>query len=200
MAEKNKELSWEKVEKYLAEKTAGGDLMSLVETEKIFKQIVENFDLPGDDFERKVQALSFVFSEYEDLKQARSAYKKAIEKANFSVSNYEIKNDLAFYYQAIKDLVDFEKKKISAFKKIKIYLKTFLPKPKVFLKKFVLVFFIFFLLIFLLDATNFGRMIVDLFVSLSHIIFSWVLFVILLIAGIAILVVGTIYYFQGRRK
>ncbi|MDD3887791.1 MAG: hypothetical protein PHN19_03375 [Patescibacteria group bacterium] len=200
MPTNNKELSWERVEKYLAEKTAGGDLMSLVETEKIFKQIVENFDLPGEDFERKVQALSFVFSEYEDLKQARSAYQKAIEKANFSASNYEIKNDLAFYYQAIKDLVDFEKKKMSAMKKIKLYLSTFLPKPKVFIKKFVLIFLIFFLIIFLLDATSFGRMIVDLFVSLSHLIFSWVLFVILLIAGIAILAVGTIYYFQGRRK
>ncbi len=200
MAEKNKELSWERVEKYLAEKTDTGNMMALIETEKLFKDAVADFDLPGDDLERQITALSFVFTDISDLHKTRSLCKKITEKTNFSLTKIETIRNLEIYYQAISDLKDFRKKKISSFKKIKMYLQTFLPQPKIFIRKFVLIFLIFFLAIFLLDATSFGRMVVDLFVSLSHLIFSWVLFIILLIAGIAILVVGTIYYFQGRRN
>ncbi|MFA6296040.1 MAG: hypothetical protein WC663_01685 [Patescibacteria group bacterium] len=200
MSEKNKELSWEKVEKYLSEKTDSGNMMALVETEKLFKEAVSDFDLPGDDLERQISALSFVYTDANELEKTRALCKKIVEKENFTLTKIETIKNLEIYYQAITDLSDYRKKKISAFKKTKLYLQTFLPSPKDFFKKYILIFFIFFLTIFLLDSTSFGRILVDIFVSLSHLIFSWVLFIILLIAGIAILVVGTVYYFQSKHK
>lgn len=196
----NNKTSWQNIEKYLKEKTASGNMMALLEAEKLFKQTMADFDLPGDDIERQIKALNFVFTGISELEKTRSLSRKIISKANFSISSVETIRNLEIYYQAIEDLESFKKKKLTGLKKLRLYSKTFLPAPKILFRKFILIFFIFFLLIFLLDSTSFGRMLVDFFVTLSHVIFSWVLFVVLLIAGIAILVIGTIYYVQRKRS
>ncbi len=193
-------LSWDQVEKYLQEKTAGGDGMALIETDKIFKGVLTKLGFPGKDTDQQVMVLSFVFSDYDNLANTRRHCKKLKEKIDFDISSEDVKKYLSVYYQAIHDLIVFKKGKVSWWRKIKLYLKLYIPRPKKFSKKFILIIFLFFLSIFVLDSTDFGRIIVDMFVSISHLIFSWVLFVILLIAGIAILVIGTIYYFESRKS
>ena len=193
-------LSWDRVEKYLREKTFSGNAMALVETEKLFREVIKKLDFPGKDIDKQIKVLRSFFSDYRRLKRAREQEKKILKKINYEISSEDAQKYLSAYYQAINDLIEFKKKKISFWKKMKFYLRLYIPCSKNFSKKFILTLFIFFLIIFILDSTNFGAVVVDLFVKISHLIFSWVLFVALLIAGIAILVIGTIYYFESRKK
>ena len=200
---KNEErLSWGNVEKCLAENSTSGNALAIIETEKIFSKILNKSDFPGKDINQKILNLKSIISNHKELLRVRKIYTKLIESTSpgFDLENLDIRKILAIYYKAIENINNFNQAEGNLLKKIKIRLNYFYFLLKSNLKKVSIGTLIFFFLIFILDSTKIGNNIVTLFTAISHFIFSWILFTVLLIGGIIIIIVGSIFYFESRKK
>lgn len=194
-------LSWENVEKCLSENSTSGNAMAIIETEKIFSKVLARSKFPGKDVNQKILNLKTVISNYKELLRVRKIYNKLVESTSpgFDLENLDIRKILAIYYKAIEDINEFNQSS-SFFKKIKIQLSNIYTYTKSNIKKIGITTLVFFFVIFLLDSTNIGNSIANLFITIAHFIFSWLLFTVLLVGGIIIIVVGSIFYFENRKK
>jgi hypothetical protein len=194
------DFSWERVEKYLAEKTNSGNALAIIETEKIFQKVLEKLNCPGKTIDQKVQSLKSIISNYDELTRVRKIYQNLLTNTGFALEKLDVKKILAIYYMAIEDITKYHTEKQGIIKKTKLYLNTYLPAPKKLLKNIGIGAIIFFFIIFLLDSTDFGRSLVGSLIVISHFIFSWVLFTVLLVGGIIIIIIGSFFYFESRKK
>lgn len=194
------DLSWTNVEKYLSEKTRGGSAMALIETEKILEAVLKKLQYPGKNNDSRLIPAKEIIANYEDLAGAREVTGQLKEKLNSEISPEEARETLKAYFEAIRFLSQAPKEKIGLFEKINRRVKRFYPNFKKILGTSIFGFFVFFLLIYLLDATKLGQSLVDLLTGISHFIFSWILFTFLLVIGILVIVVSTIFYFERRKE
>jgi hypothetical protein len=195
------QLSWEKVEKYLSEKTVSGAYLAIIETEKIFQKVLEKLNFPGKNIDQKIKGLKFVLSDYGIFLTAHKTYKRIISDLDFELNQKEIEEILTCYYKAIEEIVNFQNKKQNLFLRLKIKFAAYMPKDaKRFLKKSIFGLIIFFFTIFILDSTKAGHTFVSSLVKISHFIFSWVLFAVLLLIGLAIIIIGALFYLESRKR
>ncbi|MFH2105039.1 MAG: hypothetical protein ABII72_02265 [Parcubacteria group bacterium] len=197
---KNPALNWEKVESYVNEKNKGGTAMAIIETEKIFDEVLKRRNFPGKTTDQRVRNARGAFSDYEALQLARDIYKKLALEVSAEIEVIDIKEILSAYHQAIKDLTKIEEKKLTTLDKIVLFFRHYISAPRKLLKRIVLGTILFFFIIFILDSTNAGRSVVSALVKAAHFIFSWVLLTVLLILGVVVIVVTGVLYFESRKK
>lgn len=195
-----KSLSWEQVEDYVNEKDKGGAAMAVIETEKIFFEVLKKLKLPGKDTDQKVKNAKKLFSNYQSLSLARSVFKKIAYEVGSEIEVADIKEILTAYHEAIRDLTKAQEKKFAPQDKFLMFIKHYIPNPQVAIRNVAIGIISFFFLIFVLDSTGAGQAIVSALVKTSHFIFSWVLFTVLLIIGVVIIIIGGILYFESRKK
>jgi len=108
MPDDNKKLNlnWSAVEKALAEGTFSGYKIGVLETEKLFKNFLEEKKIPGRDTDTKIKYVANFLSRPEQLKYAREIYKKIIEQPHFEISHEETKQVVSGYWQAMLDLAE----------------------------------------------------------------------------------------------
>jgi len=195
-------LSWEGVEKCLAENSISGNALAIIETEKIFSKVLDRADFPGRNINQKILSLKSVITNHNELLRVRKIYTKLIESTSpgFDLENLDIRKILAIYYKAIEDINDFNQTGGNLLKKVKIRSNAFYSSLKNNAKKISIGVLLFFFIIFILDSTKIGNNIATLFITISHFIFSWILFTVLLIGGIIIIIVGSVFYFENRKK
>lgn len=195
-------LSWESVEKCLAENSISGNALAIIETEKIFNKVLDKSNFPGKDINQRIISLGSVISNHNELLRVRKIYTRLIESTSpgFDLENLDIRKILAIYYKAIEDINKFNQEGGNLFKKISMYINVYFSHLKDNIKTISIGTITFFFIIFILDSTKIGNNIATLFVAISHFIFSWILFTVLLVAGIIITVVGSIFYFESRKK
>ncbi|MBU1178053.1 hypothetical protein KJ903_02435 [Patescibacteria group bacterium] len=193
-------LNWEKVEAYVNEKDKGGAAMAVIETEKIFDEVLKRRNFPGKTTDQRIHNARGVFSDYEALQLARDVYKKLSLEVAADIKITDIKEILSAYHQAVKDLTKIEEKELSFFDKIILFFRHYINAPRKLLKRAALGTISFFFIIFILDSTSAGRWVVSALVKTSHILFGWVLLTLLLILGVVIIVVGGVLYFESRKK
>ena len=106
MPENNKKLNlnWSAVEKALAEGTFSGYKIGVMETEKLFRNFLEEKKIPGRDVGTKIKYVANFLSRNEQLKYAREIYKKIIEQPHFEIAHEETKQIVQGYWQAMLDL------------------------------------------------------------------------------------------------
>lgn len=97
-------LNWSAVEKALAEGTFSGYKIGILETEKIFKNFLEEKSIPGQDVDTKIKYVANFLGYYERLKYAREIYKKIVQQPHFEISRDETKQVISAYWQAMIDL------------------------------------------------------------------------------------------------
>jgi len=193
-------LNWDQVENYVNEKGKGGAAMAVIETEKIFDEVLKKRNFPGKTTNQRVRAAKHVFSNYEALQLARDVYKKLALEVNAEIKVSDLKEILSSYHEAIRDLTKIEEKKLTPKDKIIMFLRHYISSPRKLLKRTGIGLVLFFFIIFILDSTDIGRSLVSALVKTSHFVFSWVLFTLLLVVGIVIIVVGGVLYFESRKK
>lgn len=198
--QQTKKLSWERVDKYLQEKTDTGAALALIETEKIFGQVLHKLGYPGKNTDQKVESAKPFIRNFKDLKLARDVYKKITNEVSAEISSSDVQSILNAYYQTIRDLTSEAKKNRSIWQKLKLYFRYLIPNPKRFAKKLAIWFLGFFFVVFLLDTTSFGRSIVKFLVVISHFIFSWILWTVLILIGLAIVILGALFFFSKRKR
>ena len=197
---KGSSLNWDRVENYVNEKNKGGAAMAVIETEKIFYEVLKKRNFPGKTTDQRVRTAQHVFGDYQALQLARDVYKKLALEVNAEIEISDLKEILSSYHNAIRDLTKAEENELTPKDKIIMFLRHYIPAPRQTLKRAGIGIVVFFFIIFILDSTAVGRSLVSALVKTSHFIFSWVLFTLLLVIGIVIIVVGGVLYFESRKK
>lgn len=195
-----KELSWAVVESYLKEETKAGAAMALIETEKILNHILERLQYEGKTVDQKLRSAKKDITNYQDLKTARSVTKKIRESLYTQITPPEAREIMKPYLESIRILAKSKRNNSSFLARVSFKVQDTLPSIKGILKYSIIGFFVFFLAVYLIDTTEFGNTVAQAAVSISHAIFSWVLFTILLVTGATIIGVSTIFYFEKQRK
>lgn len=147
---------WAGVENALGEGTFSGYMMGVLETEKIFREILREKRIPGLNFKAQIKYVRQYFSQPEKLEQARETYFKIVENLNPTVNQQETKDAIAGYWQAIKDIEE-ALSQISLKQKIGFRLKYFYQRFFRISKDYIVNIIFFLLLILFLYETNLGR-------------------------------------------
>ncbi len=193
-------LDWSGVEKALEEGTPSGYKIAVLETDKILVHVLKEKNYSGKNTEENLRIARDIFTAPEKLEYARTMRRKIIEEAGFEISAEDTKEIIASYYQAIVDLMETETKKISFGQKVVSKIKKCISVPSNIIKKAVIGTFLFFLTVLILADTQQGHTLTNFLVDAAHFIFYKLLVVVAIAAGIIIIIIGTISYFEGRRE
>ncbi|MBU1167916.1 hypothetical protein KKC60_05955 [Patescibacteria group bacterium] len=198
--EHKKNLSLDLVESYLKEKTRGGSAMALIETEKILGEILERLGYAGKNNDTRLIPAKNIIDNFEELETARLVTKKIETDIDAKVDNEEAKATLSAYWEAIRFLTNSQKEKGGVGSKVGRFFGRKTSLIKKIIKRGLIYFFLFFLIVYILDSTAIGHQAVDFLVRTSHFLFSWILFTFLLVVGILVIVISTIFYFERRKE
>ncbi len=190
---------WSRVERYLSEKTSSGLFMALIEAEKLLNLALSEKKFPGKDLETKISFAKERFSDIKALHKARKIKQDILEKIDFNLTSLDIEEALASYKQAIIDITQ-DPKKLGLTDRLILYTDYYFPYKLGSFKRFFLYFFLFFLSVWFLAHSSWGSALVKFFVFLADIIFSWALAVILVVLGLIITIIGSILYFEKRKR
>lgn len=191
---------WEKVDKFLDEKTLGGLIVALLEADKILAAILKKQGYPGKSTDDRIKGAKERFNNLNGLLEARKVRKKMLETGEYNINSLDIEDAIAAYRQSIIDVESESKSRLGSFERFIILLDYYLPSKWKTVRLVLLYLFIFFALVLFLADTSVGHLVVSAVVSVTHIIFSWVLAIILLIAAILIVIIASLIYFERRKR
>jgi len=97
-------LNWSAVEKALAEGTFSGYKIGVLETEKIFSEMLKAKKIPGSMAERKIKYIGRFLSLPDKLEYGRNIYERIINEPHFEISREETKHVISGYWQAMLDI------------------------------------------------------------------------------------------------
>jgi len=195
---KKPNLDWSAVEKALAEGTFSGYKMGVLETRKIFRNLLEEKNIPGRDLDAKIKYLSHFLSQKEKLNYATQITKKIIYEPYFEISREETKKIISAYWQAMSDAeeaITTLTKKEKIILRVRYYLNIIAKKIKII--AITILAFSFF--IYFLSSTSIGRKIAQWIVKIN----IFFIFKILLWTGISLIIlfiIYGIYYLMTRGK
>lgn len=190
--------SWKTIDKYLQEKTESGFKIAIIEANKIFEKSLKDNEFPGKNINEKILIAKESFQDFEKLERARKTFFKIIRKFNYSPSAEETKEILTSYYQAALDIEEARPKKFFQIKKF--FKKIFGLSLKKILKRGVIYIIVFFSAVLFLADTETGNYITETTVNITHFFFKKIVPIILIIIALFIIVFGTLFYLEKRRK
>jgi hypothetical protein len=192
--------SWNIVEECLAEKTASGYKMAMIEAEKILQDAIKKAGYPGKTNDERIATSSKNFSNIRKLKKAREISKTVLSELNYSLNSIEVEEAAKSYHQAVTDIEENPDAQLGLIQRFSALINYYIPSKKnLFLKSLILIISILLFIVFLAD-TKPGQNLAKSIVSLAHFAFSWVLTTALLVGAVVVIVTITILYFENKRK
>ena len=191
-------LDWSTVENALAEGTFSGYKIGIIETEKLFNQLLKNKGVPGKNTTTKLNYIKNFLSMPERLDNARLIYKKILRKNKFEISRDETKKTIASYWQAMIDIEEAIKY-LTIIEKIKFKFQYFWGRIIKKIKKIILLILIILAVFLFLGKTSIGQKILAYIILFAY----WLIIKILLWPAIALLIfyiVKNIVKFIKRTK
>lgn len=191
-------LDWSSVERALEEGTFSGYKMAVVETEKIFHQVLEAKKIPGKTPTSQIQFAKKFLGLPNKLNNARAIYQKILSQPHFSIDRDETKDTIAAYYQAIIDLEENLTKHLGWQDRISLRAKHLLDKTPSQLKKIGIAIAIFAFGTLFLAKTSPGRLTASVLTNIADFIIFRVFAGLTVIALIVLIIFGVMYF--KRRK
>jgi len=191
---------WDVVEEALNEGTEYGYKIAIIETEKILSMALNDKGFFGKNISEQAESAETVLKKPERLNYARSMFRKIINEPNFGISREDAKEIILGYYQAISDITRSDSSRISLKQKIDTISKKYISGLSDKMKKLLIYFFVFFLLVFISAETSIGQSTYSAIVNFSKFLFYKIIPGILTTAVVATLVIGLLYYWQSRNK
>lgn len=192
-------LNWSGVEKALAEGTFSGYKIGIIETEKLFAELLKERKIPGRDVEAKIKYLRDFLSMPEKLDYGRSIYKKILGEPHFEISRDDTKKVIAGYWQAMIDIEEVIKY-LSLWEKLKIKIKYFWTGLIKKIEKICLIILVILAIFLFLGETPLGQNIFTYLILISH----WLILNILLWLAIALFIFylmrGIIRFLKRTKK
>lgn len=191
---------WKKVEKYLTDKSLAGLIVALIEADKLLGSSLEKQGYPGKTTDDRIKNAKERFSNLNGLLEARQTRNDFLKNKEMNITSLDVEDGIASYQQTLLDLQNGGKSRLGIFERFIILMDYYLPSKWKIIRKILLYLVIFFVLVLFLADTSLGRFVVSLIVSLTHVIFSWVLAVIFLILAILIVIIASLIYFERRKR
>jgi hypothetical protein len=198
MTENKLGLNWSAVEKALAEGTFSGYKIGILETEKLFSELLKNKQIPGRTNERKIKYILRFLSLPDKLDYSRNIYERVINEPHFEISREETKHVVSGYWQAMLDIEEAVNS-LSVWEKISLRAQYILGIFLKNLKNAVLAILGAAAVIWFLAETDAGRKITEAIVKFNHFFIFKFLFWTMIIL-VALFILGGILYFISKRK
>ncbi|PIZ56000.1 hypothetical protein COY23_03645 [bacterium (Candidatus Torokbacteria) CG_4_10_14_0_2_um_filter_35_8] len=193
-------INWRKVEELFEKGSEESLKFAIIEARKAFKKTFLEKRLPGKDVEKKIEASREFFTNADKLLYAERCYRNIIEESDFEIGKEDTEDILQAYFQGVYDLenTDFSGLKISY--KVKLWADHLLPETKLLIRNIVIGTFLLLLSVIFFADTKIGQEITRIVVAIAHFVFSWVLVTILIIIAFVAILIGSIFYFEGRKN
>ncbi len=192
------EINWGIVQEALDEGTISGYKMAVIEAGKILEDLLKQKGYPGRTIKDRVLNARDYFHNLEGLLKANEIRQKLVDKVEYQLTSIQVEDAITAYRQAVVDLTSDEKASLSLFKKTRLSLKYYIPSRKKALTLILGGFFLFLLLVLILADTSFGRDFIQGVVGMTHFIFSWIMIIVLMVVGMGVIVIGSLFYFERR--
>lgn len=201
MANHHSHIDWSSVEKALEQGGAFGYKMAIIETDKIFNNVIEEKNIPGDTIDKKIQSIRSVFSNSEKLQYARAIHDKIVSESNFEVSEQEIQHLISAYYQAIIDVTQMRNGTLHIFTRLKFkVINLFRYKIARWIRNLTVLFLLFFITVVVLHDTLVGQKITAAVVEFAQfMVYKFLVYAGIVIVGMLVLI-GLIYWWEQKRN
>lgn len=191
---------WQRVESFLEEGGLAAYIVALIEAHKILDYYLIKQGYPGATFDERIILAKEKLSNPEKFFYSYKILKNLIGKPKFNTTTLDIEEAILTYRQALIDILGEKKKPLSFYERILVLYHYYLPKKLSQIKKIVLYFFGFLLLVLFLADTQVGNSIVKLVVDFAHFVFSYILAIVLFLAGLAVLIFVFIFYLEKKKR
>lgn len=198
MTENKLGLNWSAVERALAEGTFSGYKIGILETEKLWQEVLKNKSIPGSTPERKIKYIRKFLSLLDKLEYSRNVYERIIHELHFEISREETKHVISGYWQAMLDIEEAVQS-LSLWEKITMRARYIFG---LFLKNLKIVAAVIFgvlVLIWFLGETDWGQKMARFIVTLNHFFIFKILLWTAIVLG-TLIVIALILYFILRSK
>jgi hypothetical protein len=198
MTENKLGLNWSAVEKALAEGTFSGYKIGILETEKLFAQMLKDKKIPGQNTEGEIKYISHFLSLSDKLDYSRNTCERIIHEPHFEISREETKQIISGYWQAMLDIEEAVES-LGVWDKINLRFKYILGTALKNTRYLIVGLLALSALTWFLAETTFGKKTSAIIAQANHFfIFKFLFWTIIVIASLV--VIGGILYFLTKKK
>lgn len=193
-------ISWQIIEDCMAEKTASGYKLALIEADKLLDKALKDAGYPGKNIEERITQARANFSNIKNLKKAREKRNLVLKELSYNLNSIDIEEAVKWYHQAVLDIEGNPEAQLGLWGRIMALATYYIPSKKKFFGKIFLYFVSFVLIVVFLAHTKTGQRIAGGVISFVDFIFNWVLTVVILVIAVVTIVTLSILYFEKRKK
>ncbi len=190
-------IDWTSVEEAEAEGTPAAQRLALLEAAKIFEQRMREEHIPGKTTEEKFAAVQFHLTRPVDAERAHKYIARLRFGATGALTKERASQYLQAFRQAVADLNDLGQSRDSFIGQMKVYFGLVKGKQAWLIRILIGLGAFFLLVLFLADTTP-GQVLVTSLVGFVHIFFNWIIGLLIAIALLVFVVVGTALYLDRR--
>lgn len=197
----NKIIDWSVIKTYQDEGTISGLLMALLESDKLLNFMLSDMGYPGPSIYHKIKSAKERFTNLPGLIKAMEIKERVFSRYEEKVTAREVELAIREYKQAIIDLSsNTDVSPPTLWERMKAYIDyNYVSQPKN-LKNLIIYFLSFFILIFVMDNTHFGQVVVHYISSYLARFISVIVVGALIILALFILIIGFIVFLERRRR
>ncbi|MCL5093771.1 MAG: hypothetical protein M1355_01425 [Patescibacteria group bacterium] len=188
---------WSEVEACMAERTAVGYKMAVIETDKILRFVLKQKGYPGKDLRQQILLAGWRLEDKKGLEKALEKRDEIVNNLEYRLSTFEAEDAVKAYREAILHFTSKKTLKIKA--RIVMYYNHYLSIRSTFLQRSLVLIFVFFLLVKFLSSTEVGKSVSFYVVKASDFIFSWFLVFALLGIALLVIVISSFLYFEKSK-
>lgn len=190
-------IDWTPVEEAEAENTVSGYKIALLEAAKLFEQRMADEKIPGRTPADRLEAVKLHLTRPADVTRAYSYVTRLRGGTTGALTKERAKAYIQSFRQAVADLNDLTQQRDSFVAQFKLALGT-LKSKQFWLIRALIGLGVFFALVLFLADTAPGQALVAVTVGFVHLFFSWIVGLLIGIALLVVVVVGTALYLDRR--
>ncbi|MDD3190290.1 MAG: hypothetical protein PHI66_01200 [Candidatus Pacebacteria bacterium] len=191
---------WEIVEKELEKNDISANKVAVMETEKIFKKVLEEKNIPGKDTEDRIKNYKELFQNPDKLKYARAMYKKIVSESGFDISADDTREIIKGYHEAIENLEEVDFNDFSIKEKLNLFLGRYFYSFPQKSKKIIAAILALCLITFVLTETETGQNAALRWVTINNYLFYKIIPTVLMLIAAVLLVVAALFFYKNRKK
>jgi len=193
------EKEWDKIERLLSQSNNLACNMSVIEADKLFREILGIVSV-GETVHEAIQNASDVFSDMKGLLESRRVYEDIVEVPGFFIDRKIAKQVTTVYLQAILDMMGKDYQEKSFWQKMFNEMTYFGQSHPRILRNIFIGALIFLAGIWFLADTTAGQWLVSLSVGLTHFILNWIWWLILILGVVLGIALISWLFLEGKRK
>ena len=201
MSKKTITVDWSEVEANLNEKTTAGYKVAIIEANKALDGVLQALKIPGKTMRDRLGVARSSFQDFDTVMMTQEVFNRIVhEREEVDLSREAAENILASYYQAITDLTQRANGKLSTLTRVRAALRGQFAKPVKIARWTVGLLIAFCLAVVFIADTGVGQLVSgDVLTFARFVVYKFLLVVAILIGG-AIIIIGTLFYFETRRQ